>query len=222
VRFLIFGKPDREKEPIWHAQLAVVLAIALYLYLPAKLTYGQTTRLMVPVLAVLLLLALAVVTPNEREFDSRPRRVLSIGLTALLTLANVASLGRLAHYLLGGEIRDGRGLIMAAFAIFLTNVIAFGLWYWELDGGGPGRRPTADPRSLDLLFPQQATPDATPPRWSPTFIDYLYVSLTNATAFSPTDTMPLSHRAKLLMSIQSLISLLTIALVAARAVNILG
>jgi uncharacterized membrane protein len=100
-------------------------------------------------------------------------------------------------------------------------VIVFGLWYFELDRGGPTKRHQQDHREPDFLFPQMATPGAGRPDWSPSFLDYLYVSFTNATAFSPTDTMPMTVAAKKLMGVQSVASLLTVALVAARAVNIL-
>ena len=106
--------------------------------------------------------------------------------------------------------------------IWITNVLVFGLWYWELDRGGPVARLEAHRRQPDFLFPQMTAPDATTPDWTPTFLDYLYTSFTNATAFSPTDTMPLTAWAKLLMMVQSLASLLTVSLVISRAVNILN
>ena len=116
------------------------------------------------------------------------------------------------------------GVQTCALPIWLTNVLVFGLAYWELDRGGPlGRAGArAAPASPDLWFPQDADPRSAAPGWRPVFADYLFVSLTSSTAFSPTDTMPLTPRAKLLMGLQSLVSLLTIGLVAARAVNILG
>ena len=116
---------------------------------------------------------------------------------------------------------NGRELIVAALNIYLTNVIAFALWYWEMDGGGPGERQRIAKYEQDFLFPQHQHESYKHPDWKPTFIDYLYVSATNAMAFSPTDTMPLSRRAKLLMLVQATVSLAAIALVAARAVNIL-
>jgi len=107
--------------------------------------------------------------------------------------------------------------------LWLTNVLVFGIWFWELDGGGPARRLAArrSTGSADFLFPQMADHRLTP-AWRPGFVDYLYTSYTNATAFSPTDTLPLSAMAKLLMAAQSLIALTTILLVVARAVNALG
>ena len=101
------------------------------------------------------------------------------------------------------------------------NVLAFGLWFWQLDGGGPVERRLKTGRGHDFLFPQQTLGEAAAAAWQPNFIDYLFVSYTNATAFSPTDTMPLSQWAKLLMIVQSAASLLLGIMVAARAVNIL-
>jgi hypothetical protein len=112
-------------------------------------------------------------------------------------------------------------LVFSAIEIYLTNVIIFGLWYWELDGGGPAARLEARSPYRDFLFPQMNAPKTAPPGWRPTFLDYLYVSLTNATAFSPTDTLPLTRKVKALMGVQCLASLLIVALVAGRAVNIL-
>ena len=101
------------------------------------------------------------------------------------------------------------------------NVLVFALWFWELDSGGPHARCRAEEVKPDFLFPQQATPEIAEPGWRPNFIDYLYVSFTNATAFSPTDTMPLSRWAKVLMLVESAASLVLAVMVAARAINIL-
>ncbi len=150
------------------------------------------------------------------------RKVNSLGLIVFIGIANIFALQQLAHILLiGGKVTDGHGLILTALNIFFTNIIVFGLLYWEMDAGGPAKRTASNQRERDLSFPQMQNPELAPVGWTPNFIDYLYVSLTNATAFSPTDTMPLSRLAKILMGFQSLISLATIALVASRAVNIL-
>jgi uncharacterized membrane protein len=144
-----------------------------------------------------------------------------VALIALITVANVISLTDLIHALLYGTRAGGRSLVYASVPIWLTNVLVFGLWYWELDRGGPGARQLPKHRGPDFLFPQMSTP-ASAPGWTPDFFDYLYTSFTNATAFSPTDTMPLTSWAKLLMMLQSLASLVTIAVVISRAVNILS
>jgi hypothetical protein len=105
--------------------------------------------------------------------------------------------------------------------LWATNVLLFSLWYWELDRGGPIAREQQKTAFPDFLFPQMIDPQFAPSDWRPMMLDYLYVSFTNATAFSPTDTMPLSRWAKLLMAVQSGTSLATLGLVVARAVNIL-
>lgn len=144
-----------------------------------------------------------------------------MALIALITVANVVSLTELIHALLYRSVGGGRFLVYASVPIWLTNVIVFGLWYWELDRGGPAARQQSHHRQPDFLFPQMSTPGSAP-GWVPDFLDYLYTSFTNATAFSPTDTMPLTAWAKLLMMLQSLASLVTVAVVISRAVNILN
>jgi hypothetical protein len=127
----------------------------------------------------------------------------------------------LCHYLLRGGKENGRALIYSGMALWLTNVLLFGIWYWELDRGGPVARRRGETTVPDFLFPQMSQPGVAPDGWSPGLVDYLYTSFTNATAFSPTDTMPLTPIAKWLMTAQSLTALVTIGLVVARAVNIL-
>jgi len=207
-------------DPFWPAQLAVLGALALNLALPEKLTLGPTW--LVPSVEGLLLVALVITTPRRTSAEGRGRRSAAVGLIALVSIANTFSLVLLVHFLLQGGKANGHQLILSSIVIWLTNVIIFGLWYWELDRGGPGDRASGDERPPDFLFPQMASPDVSPPAWRPNFVDYLYVSFTNATAFSPTDTMPLTPWTKVLMLVQSLASLITVALVAARAVNILS
>ena len=177
--------------------------------------------------AELLLAALIAVDPHrvtKRLVGAeRDLRAGSLGLVGLVALANSYVLVRLIDQLVGGG-GNGRDLLAAAAGVWLTNVVVFALAYWELDRGGPFGR--AHKRgvhhTVDLWFPQNGDAAAIAPDWSPVFVDYLFVSLTASTAFSPTDTMPLTPQAKLLMGAQSLVSLLTVGLVAARAVNILG
>jgi len=218
-----WGLPTH-KEPRWPASLAVLVALALYVFLPEKLTLGPNWLL--PILELALLIPLSIVSPTRRKDEPRWQRYAAVALIALVNAANIVSLALLVHDLLQGKANGkqivGPQLLFSSILIWLTNVIVFGLWYWELDRGGPDERSHPKHRQPDFLFPQMTTPHCAPDYWSPTFMDYLYVSVTNATAFSPTDTMPLTPWAKALMAIQALISLLTIALVAARAVNILG
>jgi hypothetical protein len=215
---LAWGVPSADRS-YWPARGAIVVAAILYLLLPDQLIPGP--RWVVPVLEAVILVVLTTLTPHKTGQKSPLRRVLVVALVALVTVANLINLGLLVHALLHGGVQNGRALILASVAIWLTNVIVFGLWYFELDRGGPNQRHNPLHREPDFLFPQMSTPGAGRPSWSPAFLDYLYVSFTNATAFSPTDTMPMTVAAKALMGLQSAASLLTVALVAARAVNIL-
>ena len=212
--------PPGRPEPAWPPQLTVLAAIGIQLSLPDRLTAGPVWLL--PALESALLLTLIVVTPRQLERKHRQRQRIALGMTALVTAANVYSLGALAHFLLHHTVTGGHGLIIAGTLIWLTNFLLFGLWYWELDRGGPGTRAEGADGPPDFLFPQMSDDAIEPRDWRPRFLDYLYVSLTNATAFSPTDTMPLSQAAKAVMGVQSLVSLVTIGLIISRAVNILA
>ena len=200
--------------------LAVLVAGILQLTLPRRLSLRP--RELLPALELLLLVALTVANPVRLAVQHRLLRVASTALVALITLANGASAFLLAQRLVEGTAgSDPIALLVAGGSIYLTNIIAFGLWYWEYDRGGPIARRRGERPHGDFLFAQMATPEIADHDWEPRFVDYLYVSFTNATAFSPTDTLPLSRWAKLLMAVQSTISLVTVALVVARAVNIL-
>ncbi len=207
------------KEPRWPASLAVLVALALYMALPGKLTLGPGW--VIPVLEVALVIPLTVTAPYRHGEEARLIRVASLLLIALVNVATVASLALLVHAVLSGEPVSGRTLIFSGIQIWLTLILVFALWYWELDRGGPTVRGGAEERTPDFLFPQMGTHELGQADWMPVFLDYLYVSFTNATAFSPTDTMPLTPRAKLLMLIEALASITTVVMVAGRAVNIL-
>lgn len=207
-------------EPFWEAQLAVAVTIVLYLVLPAKLTVGP--RWLIPVLEGALLIGLVISTPYRRHTQSSLHRWVTIGLVAIVTAANFTAEGLLISNLLKGGGGGGRSLVMAAAAIWFTNVAVFGLWFWEIDRGGPHMRTSEKPDAPDFLFPQMTVGGEIERDWRPQFLDYLYVAFTNASAFSPTDAMPLSVRMKTLMLIESIASFLTVGLVAARAVNILN
>jgi uncharacterized membrane protein len=208
-------------QPSWPARLAVLSAIGLQLLLPDRLIQGLGNRALIPALEGVLLLVLLIANPGHISKEESRFRMVSLALIALVTVANLVSLIELIHALLYGSKAGGRPLVYASVPIWLTNVIVFGLWYWELDRGGPALRRQAHHRRPDFLFPQMSTPGSAP-GWTPGFLDYLYTSFTNATAFSPTDTMPLTAWAKLLMMLQSLASLVTVAVVVSRAVNILN
>jgi len=206
--------------PYWAPQLIVACAILLDLALPGKLTVGPTWLL--PAVEGVLLIALVLASPHPVLRHSPLRRSVAIGLIGLVSLVNIVSLVLLCHYLLHGGRVGGRRLILAGIVLWVTNVLLFGLWYWELDRGGPLERANRTGTQPDFLFPQMTDPRWAPSGWMPGLVDYLYTSFTNATAFSPTDTMPLTPIAKWLMSVQSLAALVTIGLVVARAVNILS
>jgi uncharacterized membrane protein len=199
--------------------LTVLAAIALQLLLPPRLTAGPSWLL--PVLEGGLLIGLAVLSPRHLVGVHPTRRRLALLITAVVSAANVISLGLLTHQLLHHHVANGQRLIVSGVLIWLTNVLIFGLWYWEEDRGGPGRRAAGQDGAPDFLFPQMNDDRVQPPGWRPQFIDYLYLSVTNAAAFSPTDTLPLSPAAKSVMGVQSLVSLVTIGLIVSRAVNIL-
>jgi uncharacterized membrane protein len=207
-------------EARWASTTAVVIAIALQLSLPDR--YAMPPRWLLPVVGGLLLVGLVVANPRRIDKRSAGLRASGIVLTGLISLANAISAGRLLRSLLRGlASQDAALLLRWGGAIWLTNIVIFGLWYWELDRGGPGARAEGTREYPDLLFPQMATPEIAPPDWEPMFVDYLYLAFTNATAFSPTDVLPLTRWTKMTMLAQSAISLSTVALVIARAVNIL-
>lgn len=210
----------RRPESVVPPALAVLAALLLQLALPDKLVIGP--KWLLPALEGALLLALLLGVRVRHHRESIRVRLLAVTLIGVTNVANAISLGLLIHYLLQGGKANGAQLLISSVAIWATNVLIFALWYWEIDRGGPGARLRVHQQPAEFLYPQMINPRVAPRGWRPTFFDYLYVSLTNATAFSPTDTMPLSHRVKGLMSLQAVVSLLTLALVAARAVNILA
>ncbi len=211
--------PPAAAESFWPAQLTLIAAVAAQFALPERLTVGP--RWLVPGLEGALLVGLSLATPRQLEHEHRVRRRVAMSLTAFVSAANVFSLVALTHFLLHHAVSNGRELIGSGVLIWLTNFLIFALWYWEIDRGGPGVRAAGHDGPPDFLFPQMNDDRIEPGDWRPRFIDYLYVSLTNAAAFSPTDTMPLTPMAKSVMGVQSIVSLVTIGLIVSRAVNIL-
>jgi uncharacterized membrane protein len=215
---------------------AIVTAAVLYADLPGRFIVGPSAgtflvvRWVVPGLTVLLLAALLATVPEGRLTRNLgwhgvtlhvTRRWLSLSMIAVLSIANAVSILLLVHLLVNGAHATAPLLLRAAVHMWVVNVLIFALWYWQLDGGGPAARPTCKPTDRDFLFPQHTEPSFEGSEWRPRFLDYLYVSFTNAAAFSPTDTMPLSRWAKMLMLVQSAMSLSLGLMVVARAVNIL-
>ncbi|MBV8281277.1 MAG: hypothetical protein JO347_04340 [Candidatus Eremiobacteraeota bacterium] len=223
--------PPRD-EPRWHASLAVLAAMALYITLPPRLTIGPVW--VAPLLILMLLVPLSILSPH-RHRETRRTRFWSILLIAIVNFFNLASVLLLVasffHPVKSAEHTPGI-LLRTGSQIWATNILVFALWFWELDGDGPDARAHASTateiKNADFLFPQMQmtiaggggeNPACIDPLWKPQFADYLYLGFTNATAFSPTDVMPLSRWAKLLMTIEAVISLITIVIVVARAIN---
>lgn len=211
---------NRHIEPVWHVQAAVLATIGLQLALDSKLTLGPKSVIIG--LELLLFLALALIKPGVNGTRGL-RHTAAILLIGLVSLANFSSLVLVIYNLFGHAVDvQGVDLLVSALSIYITNIIIFGLWYWELDSDGVQGQDT-DVAPVDFLFPQMTVPKSEFARdWTPTFFDYLYISITNGTAFSTNDAAPLTHRAKVLMTTQSLISIAVVALVITRAVSILA
>ncbi|WP_112238466.1 hypothetical protein [Kribbella monticola] len=218
-------------EPRLPAAAGVMVAIGLYAVLPRSFQIGP--RYVIPALELLLFIPLMLANPRRMSRQNRLLRRLSIGLVLLIALSNTTALVLLIHSLVVGDAVAGGQLLAAAGQVWLTNVLVFALAYWELDRGGPVTRARVSRPGLpdaDFRFPQDEDHDAisevavrssAKSGWAPGFIDYLYISVTNSSAFSPTDTMPLSVRAKLLMAVESVSALMLSVLVVSFAVGAL-
>ncbi len=221
----------------WLARGAIVLIAGLQLlFLNGNLTFGP--RWVAPAVEMTLLIPLSmatawtqqkvrVATDDHHWATIRRHRQMIRGLALLLTIVvmgiNFEALVAVTRALLsGGKGPSGQSLLVDALNIWFTNVVIFTLWFWNIDRDGPATRGLNPGAKPDFLFPQMIGGGDDDPAWTPGFLDYFYVSFTNATAFSPTDTMPLSVRSKMLMALEAFVSLLTVGLVAARAVNILN
>jgi len=205
----------------WEASLGALTAAVLFLPLPDQFTLGPNwapTAVVIVFLLPLTILQEAMRRPGGWTPSPRLARMLALGLLAVLTLFEAFALALLLINLPGQH--EGKLLFRAAAPLWGVNLLVFALWYWELDGGGPARRPPADCPPTDFLFPQQTDPRLAA-GWSPQFLDYVFLAFNTGTAFSPTDTMVLSRQAKATMMAQATISLLTIGLVVARGVNII-
>jgi Protein of unknown function (DUF1345) len=207
--------PPITHEPRWPAFVAIVADACVYLALPERLSVGPRWLL----LAIIFLLLIPITHSYRRErYDIA--RILTFIATGAITFALIASLALLIQGL-PKHLESPSELLRSATALWITNVLVFALWYWKLDAGGPlGRDRSRGKLASSFLFPQMLVPDKHP-SWSPQFTDYLFLAFNTSTAFSPTDTAVLSRWAKIGMMAQALISLLIIALLAARAVNIL-
>ncbi|ROS77792.1 uncharacterized protein DUF1345 [Curtobacterium sp. PhB130] len=199
---------------------AILVNLALALFLPSQVLFFPSW--VVPLLGVLLLMPLIVFNPRRLSRETTWSRWLSFGLAIMLTVANQLTVIRTVMELLNGHA-DGGAVLLTALQVWVSSIIAFGLVYWELDRGGPvaRRRPGLwKSDEADFQFPQET--DERTASWRPVYLDYLYVGLTNMVAFSPTDTMPMTVRAKMIMAYQSVGGFILMALVISRAVNIIA
>jgi hypothetical protein len=209
-------------EPRWPVVLSLLAVIVLLALLPERLMLFPGWFLCVVGIAVLAPMAAVGLTAARGRWlrIERTNTLLFVVVAEVGTLANLANLiGAMVHRSV--EI-SGLQLLESSIAVWLTNVLMFSLLYWQIDRGGPEARANDASTRPDWLFPQSGAGEDAPPGWRPTFVDYLFLGFSTATAFSPADVLPLTSRAKLLMMLESSISLATIVVVAARAINILG
>lgn len=216
----------------WPAVIGLLVALILYATLPTAFLPG--VRYAVVIVGLGLLIPLIALNPRRLTRQTHWSRYLSIGQALLLVIANEAALVQLVIVLADSNTSNGSTLLLATLQVWVTNVIAFALVYWELDRGGPVTRRNTPRHELpraDFRFPQDEDHDAVKEvaarsslktGWTASFIDYVYFSLSNSMAFSPTDTMPLSVRAKSLMGLEAFGAFVLLALVIAHAVSLLG
>ena len=212
-------RKPHEGEHRFQVSVIVAIVIALQFALPNNLSLSFQGWICA--LELLILIALLIVSPNRIEKHHLPSRLIGFTLTSVMTISNTASAFKLVSELISGGIGSATQLLASGGSIWLTNIVIFSLWFWDLDRGGPGARAEAKKEWPDFMFQQMSDPQYAPSDWHPKFFDYLYMSFTNASAFSPTDVLPLTRWAKLLMLLQSTTSLVIVGLVVARAVNIL-
>lgn len=215
----------RPGDPESRLPVLTALIVAITLQLLISKAYTLVPRWPLITAEVLLLAVLVVLNPIRLTRSTLLGKYATWVLLGAITVDNTLSAIVLNASIISGDVSNDAALLLGSgAAIFVTNIIAFGIWYWELDRGGPFARREGTRPYPDFLFPQMDpdTAKLAKPGWRPTFVDYLYVSITNVVAFSPTDTMPLSRWAKMMMTVQAMVALTTVGLVIARAVNVLG
>jgi uncharacterized membrane protein len=209
-------QPGRSGHPRWPAAVALLIVGALYAVISEPLTFGPRAFLLALVSVLLVPLASA-----HQQGRHRLARLLGLGLVSLVTVAVVVSVFLLISSPLSGQT-PAQELLQDAALLWVINLVTFAVWYWEIDGGGPGQRRQEGHVSEDFLFPQMNLGDKSARTWSPGFLDYLFLAFNTSTAFSPTDTAFLSRRAKVLMMVQALLSLVILAVLVSRAINTLA
>ncbi len=222
----LLGSPNRQKVlrglliQRWAAILGILSFGVLYLFLSDLLILPFIPRWLPLLLEGILILPFVYGLVTHRRLSQRLIRTFGFLLAGVATLALVGSITLLLISLPHRQASQSITLVRDAAILWISNILVFGLWYWELDGGGPLKRHKAGHKAIDFMFPQQI--NGNEEGWAPHFIDYVFLAFNTATAFSPTDTAPLSRPAKVLMMIESIISLVIVAGIAARAINILG
>jgi hypothetical protein len=224
---MLYGSEmDASESPVygekrWPMAITLIVAMALPFLLPSK--FSLVPAWIIPVVEAMLLVALVVADPGRIDRRSTVVRALSVGLVVILVAGATFATARLVVDLIRGgpETSSPGQLLRVGSLVWIYIIIAFSFLYWELDGEGPEARARATPEFPDLAFPEHLNPHVARPGWRPEFFDYLYLGFTDATAFSPTDVMPLSRWAKLAMTVQATACLIVMGLVIARAVNIL-
>src|SRR5262245_2775671 len=216
------GPQALRSEPRWPVALAVLAAALLLAILAARVSMLPFWVPHVLVFALLVPMA-SVMLSTAKERWVRIERMSTLLFFVVAGSGMVANLTQLIAEMLNrsGEV-DGLQLLTSSVAIWVNNVLTFSLLYWQMDRGGPEARAASSSPRPDWFFAQEGARENVPPDWRPTFVDYLFLGFSTGTAFSPTDTLPLTSRAKMLMMLQSAISLVTIVAVMSRAINILG
>jgi uncharacterized membrane protein len=202
----------------WMVILAFLVLGLIFAFLPARLTIGPTWLPLV-VTVLLISLILAAIFFMEHPAKRITIRLLFFALLTILTLALVGGVILLIVTLPDKTEKQAGGLLRDAALLWISNIILFALWYWEVDGGGHLQRQLLKYQAADFMFPQQV--DGNKQGWAPLFLDYLFLAFTGATALSPADTFPLTRKAKGLMMMEAVLSMIIIVVLAARAINIL-
>lgn len=207
-------------DPIWQLQCGVLAVMVLQYF--TNSSFLPYDKFIIIAFEAVVLFALAIVTSDGYHRVSRSRRLLAMILITAVAAINIFSLIFLVQALLFSDTSqiNGHDLLVNGMTIYITNIFMFALLYWEMDGGGPDRRVSIE-KERDFLFPQMIHKGISQANWLPGFTDYLYLSTTNVTNFASADTIPISHRAKLLMMVQALVSVIAVVLVAARTIGVL-
>ncbi len=219
---MIEPAPKTELEPRWPGALAMLVVLGLLAALPGRIKLFPSWAAFVLGIVMLVPTAGTAVTGGKGWWE-RLERTTTLFICLAGGIGTLANLAKMMNAMVHRPAAvSGLQLLASSIGVWVSNVLAFSLLYWQIDRGGPGARENRENRKPDWLFPQQGVPEDAPLDWRPTFVDYLFLGFSTATAFSPTDALPLTSRAKMLMMLESMISLVTIVVVASRAINILG